>query len=100
MSPFAGNIWCSDGMSQIPYVVGGEFPISEEEFHLWESSSSDAIDVVETKFGVKSPGLWLAFGRNALGVALDLCGVSAETTLAMAAYQCGAIARKVASRTR
>src|SRR5262245_57665209 len=87
-------------MSSIARAVGGEFPISEEQFHLWNSPPASAIDAVETRFGVKSAGLWLTFGRNALGVALDLCGVSADATLAMPAYQCGGVIRKIASRTQ
>ena len=88
--------------AQFASVVGGEFPISEEEFRRWTSASGPAaVGAIEAQFGGdRSSALWLTFGRNAIGVALDLCGVDAQATLALTAYQCGAVARKIASRTR
>ena len=82
-------------------VVGGEFPISEEEFRQWTSACDPAAAcAIEAKFGAdRSAAVWLPFGRNAIGLALDLCGVDSQTTIALTAYQCPAAARKIDSRT-
>lgn len=85
-------------------VVGGESPLDEDEARRWLEPAPEmgsAIAGLCDRYGGE-PGvsLWLRYGRCALGVALDLCGVGPTDCVALASYQCGAVVKKIIQRTR
>ncbi len=81
-------------------AIGGEFPLSPEEGELWLSGrmNASAIDSLRRLYGTPETAWWLAFGRSALAVALDVCGVQFGETVGLPSYQCVAVVRKLATR--
>ena len=86
-----------------PRVVGGELPLSPREAAGWlngaEQDQAPVGALAQLFGGAQHTAVWLSYGRSALGVALDLCGVEPEHVVAVPSYQCGAVVRKIASRT-
>lgn len=82
------------------HVVGGELPLSPDEARRWLDEPGGGEDtgpiqgVCRLFGGAPENAVWLRFGRSALGIALDLAGVGAETKIAMASYQCPAFLSK------
>ena len=85
-------------------VLGGELPLDAEEARRWlepEPDQGSAIVGLCRRYGgERGTSLWLRYGRSALGVALDLCGVEPTDRVALASYQCGAVVKKIVQRTR
>lgn len=84
-------------------VIGGELPLSEEAAALWLEDRRGDIAAVKTLCEIYGSGVesarWLRYGRSALGLALDLCGVGPTDIVAIPPYQCRAVINKVASRS-
>src|SRR3989338_9496030 len=90
-------------MLRFERVIGGELPLSPDIAALWLEAEALDEAAIEALCGIYGGGAdsawWVRYGRSALGLALDLCGVGEDVPIGIPPYLCSVVLDKVLSRS-